>query len=477
MPSPTDASVATSRERELAEQRRWRLRPAYAQVDWFTRLVDAEFAAPADHAARAAVSLQRLLAHAREAVPHFRQSLTGLSARDLARFTPADLPRLPVLERREVRDRGDLLRSRRLPQGERMAGATKTSGTTGQPVEIWHTANSLRLQGLLGQRQLRWFRFDPAAPYAAIKTAAALPRDDAGRELEPGVALRLETWPGLGEYFETGAYLCLSSMSPIEVQLEWLLRERPRHLLARAAMLEHLALAAPDNGLEHFDALLAIADQVTPDMRRRIERSLGAPLHQNYGLNEFGLVAVRCPEAGRYHVHGEHCLFEIVDADGLPCAPGEQGRLLLTCVTNPAMPLVRYDSGDLARVADGPCPCGRTLPAFAEIVGRRLHLASLPAGVYAQESALRELLEALPRTAWRGITQYQIRHARAGHFTLVLGTDGPPDRAFTRDLRDAWAAHADRLPLHLAWQPHIPCDASGKYQIFVSEHYDDPATP
>lgn len=473
MPSLTDTPTATSRERELTEQRRWRQRPSYAQVDWFTRLVDAEFATPADHVARNELALRRLLAYAREVVPYYREQLSGLSARTLERFTLADLARLPVLERGLVRDRGEQLRGRRLPQGERMAGATRTSGSTGQPVEIWHTANSLRLQGLFGQRQLRWFRFDPAATYAAIKLATALPRNAGGREIEAGETLCLDAWPELGDYFETGPYLCLASTSAIEVQLDWLWRERPRHLIARAAVLEHLALAAQDRGLESVDALLAIADEVTPDMRRRIEQSLGAPLHQNYGLNEFGLVATRCPEAGRYHVHGEHCLFEIVDADGAACGPGEQGRLLLTCLTNPAMPLVRYDSGDLARAADGPCPCGRTLPAFADLVGRRLHLASLPAGVYAQEHALRALLETLPPEAWRGITQYQIRHARAGHFTLVLGTTGAAPAALTDGVRTAWAARSDSLPLQITTQPHIPCGVNGKYQVFVSEHFDE----
>ncbi len=52
-------------------------------------------------------------------------------------------------------------------------------------------------------------------------------------------------------------------------------------------------------------------------MRTHIERSFGVPAHQNYGLNEVGLVAARC-EAGRYHVHAENCHVEIIGEDGRP---------------------------------------------------------------------------------------------------------------------------------------------------------------
>ena len=335
-------------------------------------------------------------------------------------------------------------------------------------------ASCRRASGWPGQRKRRAARGSRLRP-GIPRTACGCRICSDTRELEGGATLRLESWPRLGDYFETGAYVCFSSRTPVEAQLAWLRQEQPRHLIARAAVHEHLALAAYEHGAPAFDALLAIADQVTPDMRRRVEQSLGAPLHQNYGLNEFGMVAVRCPEAGRYHVHGEHCVFEIVDADGSPCVPGGQGRLLLTCLTNPAMPLLRYDTGDLARVAEGPCPCGRTLPAFADLIGRHLHIACLPAGVQAQERDLRELLETLPAAAWRGITQYQIRHARAGHFTLVLGSHAPPSDIFMRTVRDAWAACADHLPLHIEAQPHIPCASNGKYQVFVSEYFDEPA--
>jgi phenylacetate-CoA ligase len=61
---------------------------------------------------------------------------------------------------------------------------------------------------------------------------------------------------------------------------------------------------------------------------------------------------------------------EILDDADRPCAPGEVGRVVVSTLHNYAMPLFRYDLGDLAEVGP-PCECGRTLPVLNRIVGRQ----------------------------------------------------------------------------------------------------------
>ena len=141
-------------------------------------------------------------------------------------------------------------------------------------------------------------------------------------------------------------------------QRGFILTGAPDYLQSYSESLEHLAFACegdwPAPGIRKMQA---VSEQLSPAMRRRIETTTGARVAQNYGLNEIGLAAAQCA-AGNYHVHVEHCIAEIVDEAGAPCAPGVAGRLVLTALKNPAMPLLRYDSGDMARAVAGPCPCG-----------------------------------------------------------------------------------------------------------------------
>src|SRR5207244_3987127 len=65
-------------------------------------------------------------------------------------------------------------------------------------------------------------------------------------------------------------------------------------------------------------------------------------------------------------------VFEVVDPTTLqPVASGAQGELVATNLGRAGMPLIRYRTGDLVKLDETPCPCGRTFVRLAEgILGR-----------------------------------------------------------------------------------------------------------
>ena len=183
------------------------------------------------------------------------------------------------------------------------------------------------------------------------------------------------------------------------------------------------------------------------------------------------MMATRCPEGKRYHVHSEHCLLEIVDAEGKPCPPGDYGRVLVTVLTNTAMPLIRYDTGDMAQALDGPCPCGRTLPTIGDVLGRYSHIATVPAGVLGPVNALRGALERLPLELSANLRKYQVHQRRDGDFELRLVVTGAPPAAFAEHLQQVWRA-ATEVPaplLHIIEVAHIHPAPSGKFFYFISD--------
>ena len=56
------------------------------------------------------------------------------------------------------------------------------------------------------------------------------------------------------------------------------------------------------------------------------------------------------------------------------------GEVVLTSFYNFAMPFIRYDIGDLAIAAHGPCPCGRTLPRLTTVLGRQRNVFTFADG-------------------------------------------------------------------------------------------------
>ncbi len=95
--------------------------------------------------------------------------------------------------------------------------------------------------------------------------------------------------------------------------------------------------------------------------KSRIETAFGGQLREHYGSREMGPMAFDCFAANGMHMLMSQHLIEVV-RNGRPVADGEVGKVLVTDLHNLAMPVIRYDIGDLARIDTRPCQCGRTTP-------------------------------------------------------------------------------------------------------------------
>lgn len=457
---------------ETAAQRRWRRLPAAVRVAAYDAQLVNEFTAPEEWAGRQARALARVLRWATAHVPYYRERLAEHCPAPGEPASLEGLAALPVLTKLDVQTDFEALVPAALPRGEVIGGLSRSSGTSGrQPTRVVHSRSSFATFACLKQRELRWFRFDPAATLGWIRLPAHMAPGAGGEPLGNGETLHHAGWPSLEQHFATGPFVGFAVTNPVQAQVAWLETHRPAYLVAYAESLEHLAFAwgeRPPPGW--LRGLLAISEQVTAGMREKIERTFDAPLHENYGLNEIGVIATRCPEGGRFHVHTEACIVEIVDEANLPVAPGDTGRVLVTVLCNPAMPLIRYDTGDLARAAAGPCPCGRTLPSFDGILGRYSRIAYLPEGTLTVVGALREAIETLPASEVRDLREFQIHQAADGSFTLRLVCASPPGEGFRSRVTQAFLAASGGAhgPLAIERVDAIARAPGGKFQDFTS---------
>ena len=235
--------MSTYLNEELRAQARWRFRPGRQAAQAFMTPLRNEFLSADEQHARQSASLRRVLHFASAQVPYYQDLFghEGITASELN--SVEDLPRLPILTRVQVRQFAKQLRPSKLPPGQRLGGAHRTSGTTGQPVEIVHTYGSLVMSHFQKQRELRWFRFDPDGVFAQIRPAKELPRGRDGEPPAAGQTVRLAAWPLVGPYFLTGPFLGLSDMTEIEDQVSSIEHYRPNYILAQSAKLEHMRLA------------------------------------------------------------------------------------------------------------------------------------------------------------------------------------------------------------------------------------------
>jgi phenylacetate-CoA ligase len=162
--------------------------------------------------------------------------------------------------------------------------------------------------------------------------------------------------------------------------------------------------------------------------RAQIERVLGVIPIDLYGLTEVGFVAWQCERRGALHISADTCLAE-VRRGGRTAQPGELGALVVTDLRGRSMPMIRYDTGDLAVAMAGSCPCGRSLPVIGSIEGRARCAVTLADGrVLTARTIVDHLAGTLPPDRYRLHKETATRF----RFHLDRGVASNADRSMRR---------------------------------------------
>jgi phenylacetate-CoA ligase len=105
-------------------------------------------------------------------------------------------------------------------------------------------------------------------------------------------------------------------------------------------------------------------ETTTRAMQRDIGKTVEAPLFQLYGATEAGVLFMEC-ERGLMHPNERHSHIDLVPMPG----SNRLARVVVTTLGRAWMPLLRYDIGDVVRVAESDeCECG--LPTNGPLLER-----------------------------------------------------------------------------------------------------------
>lgn len=126
-----------------------------------------------------------------------------------------------------------------------------------------------------------------------------------------------------------------------------------------------------------------------------IRDSLHVDVWLNYGLSEIPgpSVAYECRYHDGLHINDDHILPEIINpATGEPVPAGEKGELVLTTLSARAFPLIRFRTGDMAKLISERCPCGATSTRMAWLAEQADNYM-LISGIRVSQAQVRENLK------------------------------------------------------------------------------------
>lgn len=152
--------------------------------------------------------------------------------------------------------------------------------------------------------------------------------------------------------------------------------------------------------------------------RNIIESTFGCNCLSRYSTEELGVLANECPTCKKHHINTASFKIEVLDLDNdEPAKEGEVGRIIVTDLFSHAMPLIRYETGDLGILAKD-CECGLKGPCIKSLQGRSSELVYNTNGTTILPFFIEDIME-----DYTGILQYQfIQYDKKDYVLKVVNT-------------------------------------------------------
>ncbi|WP_419786655.1 DVU_1553 family AMP-dependent CoA ligase [Pseudodesulfovibrio sp.] len=317
--------------------------------------------------------LARIVAHAKANSPFYARHLADADPTAIHSFE--DFAKLPFLMPEDVGRAPEQLLCVSQDEIARVVTLT-SSGTTGEPKRIFHTAEDL-------EATTDFFSWGMSRMVTPGKTVMVLMPDD-----RPGGVARL-----LGEALKRFGVRAVAHgvMHDAEQALYHCLEEDVCCIIGSPAHVNLLAMAAASRSFSGWSprAVLLCWDSIPDAVVHNCERALGCEVFRHWGMIETCLGGgVECSPGSGLHLREADIYLEVVHpVTGALLPDGEVGELVLTTPLRMGMPFIRYRTGDLGRLIPGECWCGSPL--------RRLDPHVRRACVDADGVILEELNEAL----------------------------------------------------------------------------------
>jgi len=291
--------------------------------------------------------LERLIEHAYHNSPFYRRRFDSIGMKPEDCRTFADYQKIPCLTKSELKEQLDEIKCRNFDKYP--TAQIRTGGSTGAPLIAYKSINCERMRVAVAWRALsmaavshrqRRIRTDNTFLFEGV--------DDVSFEVPRYRTIYVRTYHTNRELFQLFVRLCDSY--------------RPQFLQGNIGFYREFGRYLTEESISTIrpGAILVVGETVTDKDRENIREWFGCKLFDFYGMRENTVSAGDC-ERGKMHVNSEFVYLEFENEQS-PAAPGELAGIIGTNLLNFAVPMIRYDTGDMGRYYSEHCDCGRGLP-------------------------------------------------------------------------------------------------------------------
>lgn len=385
-------------------------------------------------------------------VPYYRDLFSALDFNPASVASVADLQRLPLTGKADIRANMDRLTAENAGPLERFT----TGGSSGEPLIFYRGKERVSHDVAAKWRATRWWEVDIGDPEIVVW----------GSPIELGAQDRVRL---LRDKLLRTELLSAFEMSDANMLLftNRIRKFRPRMLFGYPSSLALLAGYATSNGYRMdnlgIKVVFVTSERLYPYQREPIETAFGAPVANGYGGRDAGFIAHECPR-GELHITAEDIVVEIVSATGEVLPVGEKGEIVITHLATGEFPFVRYRTGDVGSLSTDACTCGRGLPVLAEIEGRSTDFVKAVDGTILHGLSLIYVLREIPE-----VEQFRIVQETLTNMTVQVVTSSADTARLEQTVTEQFRRRlGNSLVVNFVYVSTIEREASGKFRYVVS---------
>ncbi len=240
---------------------------------------------------------------------------------------------------------------------------------------------------------------------------------------------------------------------------------KPRIVFSYASTLVALADRIRSRGIpaEEFSSVrsvLTAGEGIFEENRQKVSEVFGCPVYRRYADMELGILGQDRGDGGCYHLNWGSFYFECLKpGSDEPAEYGETGRIVITDLFNYAMPMIRYDTGDLGIMqrdgADG-------FPYFTEIHGRSRDCVYTTAGEIISPAKI-----SVSMWGVESVKQWQFVQKGQREYLLRLNADKNADTSGI--LKKMRGALGEDALIDIEYVDEIPVLSSNKRRAVICE--------
>jgi phenylacetate-CoA ligase len=257
----------------------------------------------------------------------------------------------------------------------------------------------------------------------------------------------------------------ISPFDEIETQIVQIKNFNPKTMVTSPSCVVGLCKEIRERNIQGINPRLVFTggELLNEHVRNFVRETFHAELYDGYGSVESGWISSECVELTGYHVWSDSVIVEITE-DGEAVSKGEEGDITVTNLDQYAMPIIRYDQGDLGILIDEECPCGCNFPLMKITIGRKIDVIQLPDG---RAISARNVYSDL--NLIQGIKQYQVIQEKIDRLTVKIVKDSRFTEETCEEVSQMFKQKLGNVEVDISLFDDIQRDKSGKFKPFITK--------